>query len=141
METLDPVYFYYANGKVAGVTLVGRRQLQEPAESQDPEFVSHWDGLSEEEKSDVMAVEDLRASLQRKAGAAGADNNSEQQPLGDEAEVPPSLCRIDSSVGCPSLALSIVLTLSGGWLQALAEKLRSTLKAKAAGAAAAASSR
>ena len=89
METLNPVYFYYANGKVAGVTLVGRRQLQEPAASQDPEFVSHWDGLSEEEKSDVMAVEDLRASLQRKAGAGGADNNSEQQPLGDEAEVPP----------------------------------------------------
>ena len=55
VETLDPVYFYYANGKVAGVTLVGRRQLQEPAESQDPEFVSHWDGLSEEEKSDVAS--------------------------------------------------------------------------------------
>ena len=90
VETLNPVYFYYANGKVAGVTLVGRRQLQEPAASQDPEFVSHWDGLSEEEKSDVMAVEDLRASLQRKAGAGGADNNSEQQPLGDEAEVPPN---------------------------------------------------
>ncbi len=117
METLNPVYFYYANGKVAGVTLVGRRQLQEPAASQDPEFVSHWDGLSEEEKSDVMAVEDLRASLQRKAGAGGADNNSEQQPLGDEAEVltppPSSLHRplrwfiLSTSLG------SMFLTLSG----------------------------